>query len=141
MDHRADVSDFLRTRRDRLTPDRAGILGRTPRRGPGLPREEADAAAGISVENSGRHEPGDLPGVSVEARDALARTLLQDEAETDHLHDLAAAAGPPARRRPRPADRSFPDTLQRFLDAVSVPVWVRDRRMDVVAANPVGRAL
>lgn len=33
-------------------------------------------------------------------------------------------------------------TLQRFLDAVTgAPMWVRDRRMDFVAANPLGRAL
>ncbi len=141
MDHRAEVSDFLRTRRDRITPSQAGILGGTRRRVPGLRREEVAAATGISVEYYARIERGDLHGVSTEVLDALARTLLLDEAETDHLHDLAEAAGPPARRRPRPAEQPFPDSLQRFVDAVSVPVWVRDRRMDVVATNPLGRAL
>ncbi|HJC69292.1 helix-turn-helix domain-containing protein [Brachybacterium sp. EE-P12] len=141
MDHRAEVSDFLRTRRDRITPAQAGILAGTRRRVPGLRREEVATSAGISVEYYARIERGDLRGVSVEVLDALARTLHLDEAETDHLHDLAEAAGPPARRRPREAEQVFPESLQRFVDAVSVPVWVRDRRMDIVAANRVARAL
>ena len=141
MDHRAEVSDFLRTRRDRITPARAGILAGGRRRVPGLRREEVAMSAGISVEYYARIERGDLRGVSVEVLDALARTLHLDEAETDHLHDLAEAAGPPARRRPREAEQVFPESLQRFVDAVSVPVWVRDRRMDIVAANRVARAL
>lgn len=141
MDHRAEVSDFLRTRRDRITPARAGILAGGRRRVPGLRREEVAMSAGISVEYYARIERGDLRGVSVEVLEAIARTLHLDEAESDHLHDLAEAAGPPARRRPRPAQQAFPESLQRFVDAVSVPVWVRDRRMDVVAANPDARAL
>ena len=141
MDHRTEVSDFLRTRRDRITPAQAGILGGTRRRVPGLRREEVAAAAGISVEYYSRIERGDLRGVSTEVLDALARTLHLDEAETDHLHDLAEAAGPTARRRPRVAEQPFPETLQRFVDAVTTPVWVRDRRMNLVAANPLGRAL
>lgn len=135
------MSDFLRTRRDRITPAQAGILAGTRRRVPGLRREEVATSAGISVEYYARIERGDLRGVSVEVLDALARTLHLDEAETDHLHDLAEAAGPPARRRPREAEQVFPESLQRFVDAVSVPVWVRDRRMDIVAANRVARAL
>lgn len=141
MDHRAEVSDFLRTRRDRITPARAGILAGGRRRVPGLRREEVAMSAGISVEYYARIERGDLRGVSVEVLEAIARTLHLDEAESDHLHDLAEAAGPPTRRRPRPAQQAFPESLQRFVDAVSVPVWVRDRRMDVVAANPDARAL
>ena len=135
------MSDFLRTRRDRITPAQAGILAGTRRRVPGLRREEVATSAGISVEYYARIERGDLRGVSVEVLDALARTLHLDEAETDHLHDLAEAAGPPTRRRPREAEQVFPESLQRFVDAVSVPVWVRDRRMDIVAANRVARAL
>jgi hypothetical protein len=75
--------------------------------------------------------------------DGIARALQLDEAETEHLHDLARAAGPQVpRRRSRSTDKSVRPSLQRFIDAVTdAPVWVRDRRMDFVAANALGRAL
>ena len=143
MDQRSEVSDFLRTRRDRLTPDQAGIIGGSRRRVPGLRREEVALLAGVSVDYYARMERGDLSGVSPEVLVSLAHALQLDDAETEHLHDLARAAGPqPSRRRKRPADHTVRPSLQRFLDAVTgAPVWVRDRRMTFVAANALGRAL
>jgi len=144
MDHRTDSAEFLRTRRDRITPEQAGIIGGGRRRVPGLRREEVAMLAGISVEYYARMERGDLRGVSAEVLDALARTLGLDEAETDHLADLARAAGPtpPRSRRSKPAASTATVELQRFLDAVTgAPTYVRDRRLDFVAANPFGRAL
>jgi transcriptional regulator with XRE-family HTH domain len=141
MDHRAEVTEFLRPRRDRITPERAGIIGGGRRRVPGLRREEVAMLTGVSVEYYARMERGDLGGVSVEVLDALSRALKLDEAEADHLNDLARTAGPPPRLR-RPAEQVVKPTLQRFLDAVTgAPMWVRDRRLDYVAANPLGRAL
>lgn len=143
MDQRNAVGDFLRTRRDRITPEQAGILGGTRRRVPGLRREEVAMLAGVSVEYYARMERGDLRGVSAEVLESIARTLRMNEAETDHLHALAEAAGPqqPARRRGTKAEQPFRPSLQRFIDSVAMPVWVRDRRMDFVAANAIGRAL
>ena len=141
--HRAEVTNFLRTRRDRITPEQAGIVGGRRRRVPGLRREEVALLTGISVEYYARMERGDLRGVSLEVLDSLARALQLGEAETDHLADLARAAGPPPRRRrSRPAEQTVMPMLQRFLDAVTgAPMWVRDRRLDFVAANSLGRAL
>lgn len=137
MDHRGDVTEFLRTRRDRITPERAGIIGGGRRRVPGLRREEVAMLAGVSVEYYARMERGDLGGVSGEVLDALARALKLDEAETDHLQDLARAADPLLRRRRRTVERAVKPILQRFLDSVTgAPMWVRDRRLDFVAANP-----
>ncbi|WP_037229904.1 helix-turn-helix domain-containing protein [Rhodococcus wratislaviensis] len=143
MDHRAEVAEFLRTRRDRITPDQAGIIGGGRRRVPGLRREEVAMLAGVSVEYYARMERGDLTGVSPEILDSIARALQLDDAECDHLADLARAAGPPPpRRRKRPTEQTVTPTLQRFLDAVTgAPMWVRDRRLDFIAANPLGRAL
>src|SRR5690625_5751949 len=72
MDHRAEVADFLRTRRDRITPEQAGIIGGGRRRVLGLRREEVAMLAGVSVEYYARMERGDLRGVSLEVLDALA---------------------------------------------------------------------
>lgn len=142
MEQRDEVGNFLRTRRDRITPEQAGILGSTRRRVPGLRREEVAMIAGVSVEYYARMERGDLRGVSIEVLDSLARALHLDDAETDHLHALAEAAGTqPARRRKIPAEQPFRPSLQRFINAIPMPVWVRDRRMDFVAGNAMGRAL
>lgn len=100
--------------------------------------------AGVSIDYYAKMERGDLAGVSAEVLDAVARALRLDEAESEHLHDLARSSSPTpsTRRRYRSSTTSVPPTLQRFLDAVTgTPVWVRNRRMDVVATNQLGSAL
>ncbi|WP_344722140.1 helix-turn-helix transcriptional regulator [Nesterenkonia halobia] len=141
MNQRDEVGDFLRTRRDRITPEQAGLFGGGRRRVPGLRREEVALMAGVSVEYYARMERGDLRGVSMEVLDGLAQALRLDEAETDHLNALAESAGPQAPRRRKKAEQPFRPSLQRFIDAAAMPVWVRDRRMDYVAGNAMGRRL
>lgn len=143
MDQRNDVGEFLRSRRGRVTPQQAGIIGGGRRRVSGLRREEVATLANISIDYYAKMERGDLRGVSPEILDSVARALRLDEAETDHLHDLARAADPhpSRRRRPRQGQPVRP-SLQRFIDAVTgAPVWVRDRRMNIIAANQFGLAL
>lgn len=144
MDNRDEVSEFLRTRRARLTPDQAGIIGGGRRRVPGLRREEVAMLAGMSSDYYAKMERGNLAGVSAEVLDALAAALRFDEAETDHLHDLARAAGPePLRRRPRAAAATkVRPSLQRFLDTnTASPTFIGTRTKDLIAANPIGYAL
>ncbi len=144
MDNSDEVSEFLRTRRDRLTPEQAGIIGGGRRRVPGLRREEVAMLAGMSSDYSAQMERGNLAGVSPEVLDSLALALNLDDAETDHLHDLARAAGPdPIRRRARPsAPATVRPSLQRFLDTnTATPTVIQNRRKDIVAANPIARAL
>jgi transcriptional regulator with XRE-family HTH domain len=144
MDHRNEVQEFLRSRRARITPEMANLIGGSNRRVPGLRREEVAMLAGVSADYYAQLERGDLARVSDEVLDALARALQLDEAETSHLFDLARAAHPrPARRRrPRAAANQVRPSLQRFLDAITdAPAWVRDERMDFVATNRLGRAL
>jgi len=138
------VQEFLRSRRARITPEMANLIGGSNRRVPGLRREEVAMLAGVSADYYAQLERGDLARVSDEVLDALARALQLDEAETSHLFDLARAAHPrPARRRrPRAAANQVRPSLQRFLDAITdAPAWVRDERMDFVATNRLGRAL
>lgn len=142
MEQRNEVGDFLRSRRDKVTPERVGIVGGGRRRVLGLRREEVAMLASISVDYYAKMERGDLRGVAPEILDSVAKALLLDEAETDYLHDLARSADPRPPRRRKRTEKLVTPSLQRFLDAVTgAPVWVRDRRMDVIAANPLGRAL
>jgi transcriptional regulator with XRE-family HTH domain len=106
MDHRSEVQEFLRTRRARLTPEKANLIAGSNRRVPGLRREEVALLAGVSVDYYAQLERGDLAGVSDEVLDALARALQLDEAETSHLFDLARAAHPRPVRRRRPGAAS-----------------------------------
>lgn len=143
MNERNDVGEFLRSRRDRVSPEQAGIIGGGRRRVPGLRREEVATLASISVDYYAKMERGDLRGVAPDILDAVATALRLDEAETDHLHDLARAADPhPPRRRAPRTDQTVRPGLQRLLDAVTgAPVWVRDRRMSFVAGNALGTEL
>ena len=143
MEQRDEVSDFLRSRRDRLTPQQVGIIGGGRRRVPGLRREEVAILADVSLDYYARMERGDLSGVSPQILESVAKALRLDDAETDHLHDLARTTDPtPARRRKPGRPQAVRPGLQRFIDAVTgAPVWIRDRRMNIITANQLGLAL
>jgi transcriptional regulator with XRE-family HTH domain len=141
---RTEVRDFLASRRARITPEQAGLPvfgGR--RRVKGLRREELAMLAGVSVDYYTRLERGNLSGASDGVLDAIARALRLDEAETRHLFDLARATGPaPARARQRPAQPTVRASVQAMLDAMTgAPAAVRNDRLDILATNPLGRAL
>src|SRR6478609_2407562 len=100
MDNRAEVRQFLSSRRGRITPEQAGLEtygGR--RRVSGLRREEVARLAGVSVDYYTRLERGNLTGVSDSVLDAVAGALELDRAEHDHLYDLARTANLPGRKR------------------------------------------
>ena len=137
------MSEFLTSRRARITPEQAGL--RTYRTGarrvPGLRREEVALLAGVSVDYYTRLERGNATGVSETVLESLARALHLDEAERAHLFDLARASQSAPPRRRRSAQRIRPG-VQVMLDAMSgVPAFVRNGRLDVLAANDLGRAL
>lgn len=96
--------------------------------------------AGISVDYYVRLERGNLAGASESVLESLARTLELDDAEREHLFDLARAAGPGRPRRKKPAGALRP-AVQQVLDAIESPAWVRNGRFDVLAMNRMGRAL
>jgi len=142
--HRSEVRDFLSSRRDRLTPDRAGLPAYGGnRRVPGLRREEVALLAGMSVDYYTRLERGDLSGASDGVLDALARALQLDEAETAHLFDLARTANAsPTARAPRKRAAAVRPSIQRLLDAMTeAPAILRNNYFDYVAANSLARAL
>jgi transcriptional regulator with XRE-family HTH domain len=145
MDDRAEIRDFLMSRRAKLTPEEAGLPGGVNRRVAGLRRAEVAVLAGVSVEYYSRIERGHVAGASSSVLDAISRALRLDETERAHLFDLAGAAdGVPLSRRPRHRpDRQVPSrpALQWTLDAITNGVAVvRDSRLDLVAINALGRA-
>jgi transcriptional regulator with XRE-family HTH domain len=145
MDSRAEVREFLTTRRARLTPEQAGVIGGGNRRVPGLRRSEVAMLAGLSPEYYAKIERGDIGGASSAVLDAIASALQFDETERAHLLDLARAAdGIPAssRQRRRPARASTSrDSLQWMLEGITGGVaFVRNNRQDLLATNALGRA-
>jgi transcriptional regulator with XRE-family HTH domain len=143
MDHRSEARDFLTTRRARITPEQAGLtLYGGNRRVTGLRREEVAMLAGVSVDYYTRLERGNLGGVSESVLESLARALKLDEAERAHLFDLArAATSTSAIRRRTPSQRVRP-AIQRIVDSmVGTAAWVRNGRMDFLAAKALATAL
>lgn len=140
-----DLRDFLVTRRARLTPEQAGLpVYGANRRVTGLRREEAALLAGISVEYFTRLERGTVGEVSESVLDGVAHALQLDEAERDHLHRLVRAVGTSSTRRAArrpPASRRVRPTVQRILDLMPTPAYLRNGRFDILAANELGRAL
>ncbi|GLY06426.1 helix-turn-helix transcriptional regulator [Actinoplanes sp. NBRC 101535] len=144
MDNRSEVKAFLSSRRAKVSPEQAGIPSYGNRRVAGLRRGEVAALAGVSVEYYTRLERGNLGGASDSVLDAVARALRLDETETAHLHHLARAAGPaPARARVRrDKEPEIRPAVRRVLDSMTgVPAFLRNHRFDILAANPLGRAL
>lgn len=145
MDNKAEVREFLMTRRARVAPAEVGLPAGTNRRVPGLRRAEVAILADVSVEYYAKLERGQIAGASAAVLEALSRALLLDETERLHLLDLARAAdGIPTSGRPRRRSTAALPTrpgLQRTLDAITGgPAFVRDRHQNLVATNALGAA-
>jgi transcriptional regulator with XRE-family HTH domain len=142
--NRADVRDFLVTRRGRITPQQAGLsFYGGNRRVPGLRREEVAMLAGVSADYYTRLEKGNLAGVSDGVLEAIAGALQLSEAERLHLFDLARTANtsPTRAARHRPPPQIRPG-IRLILDGMTdTPAFVRNGRLDILAINPLGRAL
>ncbi|MBT2454830.1 helix-turn-helix domain-containing protein [Streptomyces sp. ISL-86] len=143
MDTPTALGDFLRNRRDRLTPQDVGLPthGTTRRRVPGLRREELALLAGVSITYYTHLEQGHSVNASDAVLDSLARALRLSPDEHAHLRDLARP--PRAARRaaaPRP-EYARAATRQLLAAMPEVPAVVLDRRNDVLAWNPLGHAL
>lgn len=144
VDNRAQAREFLTTRRAKITPDQTALpFAGGNRRVPGLRREEVALLAGVSVDYYTRIEKGNLAGVSDSVLNAIARALQFDRAEREHLFDLARAASNTSTkalgRRGQPRVRS---SVERILASMTTTAaYVRNGRLDVLAANLLGRAL
>ena len=143
MDATSDIREFLTSRRAKITPEKAGLPAYGGnRRVKGLRREEVAMLAGISVEYYTRLERGNAAGASEVVLEGITRALQLDEAERAHLFDLVRAANATSRptRRRATQERVRP-IVQRILDSITAPAYVRNGRLDLLAANTLGHAL
>lgn len=141
LDRRAELSEFLRSRRARLKPEDVGLpdFGRH-RRVPGLRREELAQLAGVSVAYYTRLEQGNGQNVSGEVLGAIASALRLTHAEQAHLMHLAK----PKRHRKKPSARQqrVRGALGRLLDTMDgVPAYVVGRRSEILAWNRMAAAV
>lgn len=142
-DRRAEIKEFLSSRRARISPEAAGLPAYGGnRRVKGLRREEVAMLAGVSADYYVRMERGSLAGASESVLEALASALQLDDAERDHLFALARESGTSARQGRKTPTTTIRAPLQQILDAIhDAPAWIRNGRHDVLAMNPLARAL
>lgn len=126
----SELGDFLRSRREKLSPKIMGLSNARRRRTPGLRREEVAELAGIGVDWYIRLEQGRTVSPSATTIDALARALRLSKAEHAHLRALTQNAG---RRAFVP--ESVSGTIRRLIDSLDQPAYVTGRRWDILAWN------
>lgn len=130
---RADLSEFLRLRRERLSPTDLGLPAGGRRRTPGLRREEVAALAGVGLAWYTWFEQGRNISVSATFLENLARVLKLDAAERRHLYLLAH------QRPPAEAGRTWctvPPQVRRLMDDLPArPAYILNLRWDVVVWN------
>jgi transcriptional regulator with XRE-family HTH domain len=136
---RTELAAFLRTRRERISPEDVGLPPGARRRTNGLRREELAQLAGVGVTWYTWLEQGRPINVSVQVLDAVSRTLRLDATERAHLFRLAEVPGTAA--LPACDDCPLPAEVQQILDALPLPASVVTERFDLLAWNPVYAAL
>jgi transcriptional regulator with XRE-family HTH domain len=129
---RTELAEFLRSRRERITPEQAGLPPAPRRRTPGLRREEVAQLAGVGVTWYTWLEQGRPIKASTQVLDAIARTLRLDSAEHRHLYTLAQVPG----LGPSEAEGCYlPPEIQPILDSMGNVATVVNERFDMVAMN------
>jgi transcriptional regulator with XRE-family HTH domain len=141
IDPRAELNEFLRSRRARLRPEDLGVptFGRR-RRVPGLRREELAQLAGVSVAYYTRLEQGNGQNVSAEVLGSIARALRLSESERDHLFHLAKPQ-PVGNGQPPQHQHVRPDVVELIDSLDGAPAYVWGRRGDVLAWNKAAAAV
>lgn len=131
-DQRRELGAFLRSRRERITPDQVGLPRTGRRRTPGLRREELALLAGISATWYTYLEQGRDIRASDQVLDALASALRLDRHERDHLLRLAGHAPAIHSEEAEPLDAAVaavPHLLQ------PQPAYVIAGNYDVLSCN------
>lgn len=130
----AELGQYLRNRRQQLTPADVGLPAEGRRRTNGLRRGEVANLAAISTDWYIRLEQGRRVRASPDVLDNLARVLRLDEVERQHLFHLARGEPAPTREAP---DDEIPAYLHQFVRYLHPsPAMLLGRRLDILDANP-----
>ncbi|MFE1409893.1 helix-turn-helix domain-containing protein [Streptomyces sp. NPDC085524] len=136
---RHELADFLRSRRERITPEQVGLVPGRRRRTPGLRREEVAQLSAVGVTWYTWLEQAREIQVSPQVLDALARALLLDASERAHLFALAGSLDP----APHTLCPTVTPAVRAMLDQLDpIPASVQNSRYDILAYNTTfGRLL
>jgi transcriptional regulator with XRE-family HTH domain len=130
---RAELADFLRSRRASIQPEDIGLPSGGRRRTPGLRREEVAQLAGVGTTWYTWLEQGRDVRASLDVFEAIAKALRLTPAERTHLILLGRGEEAPACKPP--AERVSP-TLRRLVENLGAnPAMVIGRRWDYLAWN------
>ncbi|MET1074540.1 MAG: helix-turn-helix transcriptional regulator [Umezawaea sp.] len=134
--NRAALAQFLRSRRERITPEHVGLPFGPRRRTPGLRREEIAVLAGLSPTWYTYLEQGRDIRPSPEVLESLARVLKLTEDERRYLHVLATGQSPP----PVPTAPVCPDEVLMgqviaAMGSPELPLYAGNVYADVTAWN------
>lgn len=134
---RTALAEFLRTRRERITPDDVGLPSGGRRRTPGLRREEVAQLAGVGVTWYTWLEQGRPINASVQVLDAIARTLRMEAQERWHLLQLAGVMVTVEAHA-----TALPQGVALILHQLEpYPAFVLSERYDILAFNRTFRHL
>ncbi len=129
---RRELAAFLRSRRERIPPERVGLTRGRRRRTPGLRREEVAHLSSVGVTWYTWLEQARPIQVSAAVLDAIARVLLLDANERAHLFTLAGVADP----APDTESATVPAALRAMLRQLEpIPACVQNGRYDLLAYN------
>ncbi len=135
---RAELGEFLKARRARLSPGDFGMAPGSRRRTPGLRREEVALLAGVGVTWYTWLEQGRQINASTQVLDAVASTLRLDRAEREHLYRLAEATP----LRSECADRAVPDAIREIVNSLDpLPASLLNGRHDMLMSNSASEEL
>ncbi|MFJ2898334.1 helix-turn-helix transcriptional regulator [Streptomyces sp. NPDC087218] len=130
---RPELAAFLRSRRERVTPEEHGLKVSGRRRTPGLRREEVAAMSGVGITWYTWLEQGRDIGVSAEFLDDLCGVLKLDAAERRHLYMLTQKRLP---KEPARTACTVPPVAHDLLGRLpECPSFVLNLKWDVLAWN------
>jgi transcriptional regulator with XRE-family HTH domain len=137
MDPKPLLGGFIRTHRERISPEQAGLPRGLRRRAKGLRREELAALCGISPTWLTWIEQGRAVSLSAGTLARLAGALALTPAERAYLFDLASLRDPEAGAAPADAlgAAALQDSLAGAVSKIRSPAYVLDRAWNAIEWN------